>query len=407
MQSRGNYEKVILSILFFAVYFVSLLQPIYRVYIVFTAGVLIILYPFIIKRTNIRIDTIMWCWIATLLVISISMIRVGGDQFYLLFYGVFILCLLFLRDDQISWAHWGISLIYYMGIFYSIFTIIQVLFKDLYISQIAPIMVYNSTFDPVRFMRFGIYSGLTYQVAVNAMYLAMGIGAAFIKYTFSTSKKWNYLLVMGVEFVCIMLTSKRAHLLFGGLALMIVAYINSSRGKRFTNIIRVVSIIFLILFGAYNFLPSVNYFFNRLLNPMDDISNGRINRYIPAWRYFQLHPLFGIGWEKFRFSYVKYSDVHNIYLQLLCETGLIGTVVFILAFALSLKKTIEKINISKNTNLMDERAYLSFSLFAQVFFLLYGLTGNGLYDYYVLFFYIFGVLINSKCNMNNRLVETI
>ena len=237
MQSKASYEKLILTVLFFVVYFVSLLKPAHRVYIVLAAGILIMLYPFIKKQTSIKIDTVMWCWIATLFVIIISMIRVEFDQFYLLFYGVFITCMLLLRNDEVSWAKWGVSLIYFMGIFYSAFTIIQVLFGDFYISHIAPKLVYNSTFDPIRYMRFGIYSGLTYQSAVNAMYLAMGIGAAFIKYMFSEKKRWLYLLVIGGEFVCIMLTSKRAHLLFGGLSLIIVAFINSSRGKRFKRLI--------------------------------------------------------------------------------------------------------------------------------------------------------------------------
>lgn len=66
-----------------------------------------------------------------------------------------------------------------------------------------------------------------------------------------------------------------------------------------------------------------------------DITSGRTELYALAWDAFLNNPLFGLGWDMF-YSVIPESfqslhgqniveDVHNIYLQFLCETGIVGT----------------------------------------------------------------------------------
>lgn len=125
------------------------------------------------------------------------------------------------------------------------------------------------------------------------------------------------------------------------------------------------------------------------------MSNGRFVRFAYGWELFKQNPIFGIGWAQYRYNYIKYSDVHNIYIQLLCETGIVGTVIFVLAFLCSLVKGIKKLLTCVRLNITDERRELLFyALFVQLLFLMYGLVGNGLYDYYIFYFYAFAVAVS-------------
>jgi O-antigen ligase len=360
------------------------------------SGVMLILYLFSTKKAIISVDNIQIGWTLTLLVVLISMLMHDMDQFYLLFYIVCIAFLFLYGNNTLSWAEWSIKLIAFMGLFYAAFTILQVAMPTFYTTNIAPMMNSNMTFDPLRFMRFGIYSGFTYQTAVNAMYLSMGIGASFTLYLFTDKKKWTHLVPIVLEIICILLSAKRGHIIFSLMSLLFVAFANSARSKKFGNVLKIVVAVFALLMLAYYFIPSANYFFEHTLNFGDDITNGRIDRYLPALEMFKEHPILGIGWEQFRYQFNSYSDVHNIYLQLLCETGVIGAGVFIATFIVTLVETIKQLNVSLKQSYHEERRILSFSLYGQIFFLLYGLTGNGLYDYYILFFYMVSVMMMLK-----------
>jgi O-antigen ligase len=56
-----------------------------------------------------------------------------------------------------------------------------------------------------------------------------------------------------------------------------------------------------------------------------------------SWRMFQGQPIFGVGIKGSGFEYLAnnsstvYTDAHNFVLTLLCETGLVGTVLYLLA----------------------------------------------------------------------------
>lgn len=61
-----------------------------------------------------------------------------------------------------------------------------------------------------------------------------------------------------------------------------------------------------------------------------DVSGGRLELWEIAWKLFLSHPLFGIGWERFMGYNTFHHDVHNTYLQWLCETGIVGFVLIFL-----------------------------------------------------------------------------
>lgn len=111
---------------------------------------------------------------------------------------------------------------------------------------------------------------------------------------------------------------------------------------------------------------------------------GRYALWKLAWEQFLEHPIFGIGWGRyytdvsFRYDYTNYYHVHNTYIQLLCETGLIGCSFVIGWMTYILKKTVYLYQGIKEWG--TEKSFVGFSLSFQLFFLLYSLTGNTFYE---------------------------
>ena len=84
----------------------------------------------------------------------------------------------------------------------------------------------------------------------------------------------------------------------------------------------------------------------------------------------------------------------NENLQLLCETGLIGFGVFMMFFATRLFKTFFSVMKSRFLDNPLESGWIKFSLFIQLYFLLYGITGNPLYDIEETIIYFFAIGIS-------------
>ena len=117
-----------------------------------------------------------------------------------------------------------------------------------------------------------------------------------------------------------------------------------------------------------------------------DASSGRTGLYKHAISLFMQHPFFGIGWGNYRNTVVGVVtqetpfDVHNIYLQLLCETGIVGCVCFAVPMVMTLVMSIRNYELllrkkpsAKWTKLMG------ISCMFQLYFLLFGMTDNVLF----------------------------
>lgn len=65
-------------------------------------------------------------------------------------------------------------------------------------------------------------------------------------------------------------------------------------------------------------------------------SNGRLILWNNAYQLFRQSPIFGIGWRQFseqnNVQYMEGNNVHNDYLQWLCETGIVGFLLIFIPF---------------------------------------------------------------------------
>ena len=132
--------------------------------------------------------------------------------------------------------------------------------------------------------------------------------------------------------------------------------------------------------------------------------SGRTELYAVAIRLFQQNKLTGVGWGRFRSYTVGFYNrsnayhfaAHNVYLQVLCETGLFGFAAFIGAVGAALSWGVVRYRRLLKTAPDTTDSYAAaVGIFLQVFFLAYCMSGNPLYDYNFLITYFVGILLTS------------
>lgn len=146
------------------------------------------------------------------------------------------------------------------------------------------------------------------------------------------------------------------------------------------------------------------------MKKVEELGNGRLILWELAWQAFLENPWFGKGWGSFskiapKSGNVRATNVHCVYLQLLCETGIIGFLLigsfFLIIFILIMKKiwNCKSVKYLKN--------YL-FALYIFLFMLGNGVIDNSIYYSYEIILFIIALMIlfrieeekNEKNNVN-------
>lgn len=217
-------------------------------------------------------------------------------------------------------------------------------------------------------------------------------------------------MIMGAA--ALVLTGKRGTTLWCILAVAVVIFIQSDR--QFTAAWKIASlsaVILVILFLLSENVPQIEYMLNRFADMGSDRSSmERIAMWGLALRSFAKSPVFGIGFQNFRGLYstsqahlfataidiqsYQRLDAHNVYLQVLCETGIIGLLLYSAALALLLICTLRLVKYYSKREPYLKFGIL-FSLCIQVFYLLYSLSGNCLYDL-TFYFYAFALTVTAS-----------
>lgn len=273
-------------------------------------------------------------------------------------------------------------------------TLIGVLFKDFYRNNILTLICENNTFCPALGNYYhGYVPGLTSNFSMNAIYQSIATTYFFSEYL--ANKKKSTLILTILALICLFVAGKRAHLIFSIFACITLYFVSKKDSKLINKLINF-SIILLVGTGTLlilaNYIPEIMNVVNRfvLLFKNGDLANGRVELYKLAITLWEKHMIFGNGWGSFAYNYPLYfkstsglltNDAHNVYIQLLCEVGIVGAL-FVITIMLYVFISAYK-NIVKNSSLTKiEEIIINFSFCYQIFFLLYSLTGNPLYDHY-------------------------
>ena len=279
-------------------------------------------------------------------------------------------------------------------------SLLEYLFPQIYPNYILPLFADNPNYDLLKIGSVkGYIPGLSEDISGNAMYL--GVGLLILSILFLTGRKRKALFIpLVLTFLALLLSGKRAVLLFvpAGAAAAYLLYHSDQPKKAAVTTVFSVLIIFIGYIISIHFIPQLKLVIKRFVGLYlhGRFTNGRIDLYRMAVPMFLKQPLTGIGWDAFKYYHLeqigKLKNVHNVYLQLLTENGIILSLPFFALLFSSYVRTVRAmITLRRDRKSVcdpDMDLGLALSIGMQTFFLLYCITGNPLYDPQMLYPYM-------------------
>jgi len=181
----------------------------------------------------------------------------------------------------------------------------------------------------------GWIPGLANHYSSNGMYLSVSTIIFSVLFFNSSSKNKTFQLILFIlSIIALLLTGKRAHFIFSIFSIFVIYYFSSKikRGKMIYIICSLFICVLVTLLG-YTLVPRLFSFIDRFKDTISsgDVTMGRIDTWKVAYSVFRNNAFFGIGWNEFSSIAPFYNvtiNVHNVYLQLLCEVGIFGAIAY-------------------------------------------------------------------------------
>lgn len=401
---RDTIYSFIFLILFFISYNVTIYGYFVSKYIIaiFALLSLIILFFLNIKKNKISKKNILFS-ICIYIVFLLYIVRNEqiSDNLFSDCWTLVILIALFLLQFNDDWIKIPYKIVNIFTLEHLVGTFFCFLFSPIYKEYILPIFLNGAgSSDLINQVNQNMIAGFTTNYGSNATYLAIGFLVLWSVYIQKSKKSIKDIAFISIIYLAMLITGKRGTLIFSTLTAIIIYFvINKDKiSKRLFKgfiLCGVTIIVFLLL---ANIIPNVAMIYNRIFNS-NDILNGRGDLYSLAWKLFLEHPIFGIGWGNFKYNIVEQLNVHNIYLQLLCEVGLVGATIIIGFMIITLLKTYK---LLKNPNYISFKKELAISLTIQIMVMLVGISSTPLYGVEALYPYLIACAIPHTITINER-----
>lgn len=243
-----------------------------------------------------------------------------------------------------------------------------------------------------------------------ALFLAMCSPAAFIFFFYSHSLYKKIILSFSILLilVSVLLSASKAGLLQISTGLLLSIIFLNLAGRKIKRKFYLWLLGLLILGIALSFVfiktarkqnTAIQNFANRIVSSVSTAKE-RVNYYKVAWAIFknEQYKLLGAGLGSYAILFSKYKPldsgeskyVHNLFLQILVEQGIIGLLISIFFFATAVivgeRRILNRQQQEKNMNVFLLVYYISI-----IIFLMDGLTGYGFY--YPELYYLFCILL--------------
>ena len=241
----------------------------------------------------------------------------------------------------------------------------------------------------------GAIAGLAFEKAYAAFICNLGLGVIFAE--FVAQRSYKYVIQSILVMIALMMTGKRTLFIIPIVALLIYVMLFSKNNK-FIKLAGVGLGISAFIIIAYT-IPEASLIIDRIINSGGDVLSGRENFWNYAMDMFHQNPFFGRGFmsfndfvfnQGFRYYGERWNyQAHNVYIQLLGETGIIGCGVIITLIVILI---IKAISLAKTTsNFWDVLLVYWIMLFG-----IYSLTGNTLYYPCQLIILVVSILLISN-----------
>lgn len=306
----------------------------------------------------------------------------------LLYPACLLLCLL--SEKHGEWIHSYLKIAVAVYMIHAVCTVVFYFMPSLYLNHIVHLFP-DMERRLIAWYNDGCMAGLTNHYSTNGMFLATGLIISISLLLKNHKKKiCQYGMTLFI-LIALFLTGKRGHIVFALAAAFAGYYFYTIDNKR-TRLFKIVGILLgfsclaVLLFILF---PAASNFIVRFQESIDagNISNNRFMFWGLAWKLFQENIFLGIGWGQFQVQSTNIllytAHVHNTYIQLLCETGLIGALIYYGWMISHIVSTIKNFIEIRRSDLKENdtiNSQMMFSLCFQVFFLMYCLTGNPLYE---------------------------
>jgi O-antigen ligase len=254
----------------------------------------------------------------------------------------------------------------------------------------------------------GAIKGINVQSAPAGLIATVFVGfiaSDLIVYKENRIKK-IILLIIGI--LSIILTLKRSFFISSIIGIYFLVFLKTwdRRASKLFKIVGISFILVIVLFVSIEAVPHLQVMIERTMRVGRALS-GREQMYSHMWMVFKENPIFGIG-NGYTEAIYTYGS-HNVYLQLLAETGIVGFALFSFIF---IRQFLKNIRISEeyikyNASYHSAKKRIFVSLYMQVVFFMYCLSGNPLYDYtFLMLFMVFFIVpeLEMQKNIQSRTI---
>ena len=350
-------------------------------------------------RRYIKINLFEILWFFFFLAILFSMII--NDSVYIttiLRWSVLLLLMFFLKGKEKDYSI-AAKILIANGIIQSVGVFLELFFYNKWWPLVNTILaksgidVYQTIIRAQKNVNY--LSGFTHNAGFTATYIVNAIFAVFL--IKDKLKKPLFFFLIALFNTSLIMTGKRGQLLILLVAYSIMYIVKAEtvrKGiKACLKVAALLVIAYIVGYVLYITINSDNNILYRVLKLIydkstSDKSSGRYELWNQAIIEIKNNFLFGIGWLNYDLKYGL--GVHNTYLQVLCESGVIGLVLFILAigttvfhsYKLARKKFNEPINYVTS--------------FYLIYFLMFGIVENAAINIEPLFMLF--LLITAQLN---------
>lgn len=303
---------------------------------------------------------------------------------------LFALCAAFSKPSRNELRMSEIILLAF-AIILAIYIVLIKVFPDIYWNSIFPYLseyTQNTAVDLMKNHNYGVPVGGSANYADYILTLGLFICLSKLFSNFAGNIKAKICFVLSFLFILgMVIENRRGELIAAVLTIVVMYLLSMNFGRIETNrlframaavAIIAVGLVFMYARGMLDrYINTIVSLSSRKAGGIEEVGNGRIALWSLAIEKFFRSPIIGIGWNQFRatndISFMEGINVHNDYLQWLCETGIIGFILILIPTLYLWFKTARRCRFffaNKAFYCNEARSYALVSFGIQNFFIL-------------------------------------